>query len=251
MPSITWGNIRELGIKPVFCDGQIPEKSIAYVPGMRVDTHDAYLIQGRVDHVRRFIEAGGDPDKAIAHFLTHDDYLLEPLWGPALIRRIEGFKALGCHKVVAPDFSTWGVWPVLVHLQNYYKSNRVCHDFLDHGFSIVCHPNFTHPKLEEFSASLWEGPCPTVLVDAIHSQSGARDAFFSAFLSCIDRFGRQRPDASLAIWGRYRRVMAHYASLHNRTFFVPSFVAMRAEYISAVQAAVKRRKQSTSAKESS
>lgn len=245
MPSIQWEHLTELGLEPVWCEGYIPPKAIAYVPGMRVDTHDAYLIQGRVDHVRRYVEAGGDPDKAFCHFLTHDDYLLQPLWGPALIRRIEGFKALGVDKIIAPDFSTWGSWPVVVHMDMYYRSNRVCQDFLANDFKIVCHPNFTHPKLEEFSACMWAGPCPTVLIDAIHSQSGAKDAFFKIFTGCVERFGQAHPDSEMAIWGRYPKVMVNYGSLHNRAFFVPSFVAMRAEYIKQVQAAVKRRKRSS------
>jgi hypothetical protein len=215
---------------------------VAYVPGMKTDQFDGYLIQGRVDHCRRYIEAGGDPDKGIAHFLTHDDYLLEPLWGPAIKRRIDGFKALGIKTLVAADYSTWGTWPLMKHLYNYYRSNIVNNDLQSQGFHMVCHPNFTSHKLVELSAEMWEGPCETVLIDAIHSQSKHRDAFVRQYQEAWQHLHDYWPDSDFAVWGRYPRVMNYYSFLGDRAFYVPSFVAMRARYINAVQARVKQRK---------
>lgn len=243
MPSLRWNHISEIGLKPIYCDAEIPKGAIAYVPGMRTDIAPAYLIQGRVDHVRRFYDAGGDPAKAICHFLTHDDYLLEPLWGPALQRRIEGFARFGVDKIVAPDYSTWGDWPLPVHIHNYYRSNVVAQDFLQMGYHIVAHPNFTHPKLFELSRDMWTGPMPTVLFDCVHSFSGERDAFMRMMIEAFDRF-IEPLDTTVALWGRYPEVQSQFASLHKPTFFVPSFVAMRAEYINAVQQRVRQRKKS-------
>ncbi len=141
-----------------------------WIPGVRVDVADWYLILYHTGDLRRYGEAGGDYSKVIVHFLTHDAGVIEPLWGNKLSTRIRFLLDLGITHIIAPDFSAWALLPLAVQLYEHYRSMVVTHDLCQAGFTVIPNVCWSSPQLREINLTSWNlEDQQTILVDANHT----------------------------------------------------------------------------------
>lgn len=171
-----------------FSGPKIEGKCIAWIPGMRTDIADWYLILNHFGDLNRFVNAGGDVSKVIVHFLSYDGGRIEPLWGTNGFERwTRKLKDFGITKLISPDFSSWANYPIILQLYNYYRSALVTNDLYKAGFEVV--PNVCWSSTETFDVSvgLW-GKKDTVLVDANHISKDkfVQDKFINSFTQMIE-----------------------------------------------------------------
>jgi hypothetical protein len=171
----------------------------AWLPGMRVDRFDWHLIIYNSGDVRRYLEAGGAPEKAILHFLSWDAGIIDPWWGKGtFFERVDRIRGWGISKLVSIDFSAWAHMPLVAQAYNYYKSAVVNSDLVKAGFSVIPNVQWSRPSLHGMVFSFW-GHRDFVLIDCNHNISTPENV--RLFWAGAERMLDTLAPRTLWLWG--------------------------------------------------
>jgi hypothetical protein len=197
----------------------------AWVPGMRVSPSvDWHFLLMHSGDIRRFVAAGGSMERAVVHHLTYDAGIIDPLWGKeSFHKRVAKMKSLGVENVVAPDFSSWADFPLVVQLHNYYKSAVVSRDLATAGFRVLPHVAWSAPQINRVAVGLWT-PGLHYLVDGTHFASGQLDTNRRLFEDGAAHYHDILRPAHTYLWANSPGLVAwwHATFPSSLTTFVPS-----------------------------
>jgi hypothetical protein len=221
---------------------QFPESSFelegtacAYMPGMRVDKFDWYFVQMHSGNIRNYQKSGGNMSKALIHHLGYDQGLIDPLWGSESFKaRVEKMKSLGVENVVAADFSSWADFPIVVQLNNYYKSMVVARDFVTAGFNVLPLVCWSAPQIANISIKAWPKEAPTIVIDACHIHTVAGSFNENLFWHGARMVGEMISPKKVYLWANSEAVAQKFARESNLpTIFVPSRSFVTGKFIKA------------------
>ena len=234
---IEWSDQLEIGMPLLECAGRFPAsaKVIPWIPGMRTNIADAYLMTWHSGDLRRYYEAGGKKEKLIVHFLSYDTGVIAPLWGDSFHKRVDRMKEFKCKTIVSPDFSSWADMPLPLQIFNYYKSNVVTRDLLKAGFEVIPNLCWSHPKLIEFSVSQW-GAHTDALIDVNHDWFTGDSVWADVFLKGLRYYHDLHPTTRLAVYCNTPDALAAVKRIHPSAFWV----ATRAKALMQLQRVGKR-----------
>lgn len=230
----------DLGI-PTLPEAALPDidphsRPHAYVPYMDVtNPHiDYWLVQMHTGNLN-FFQTGasmksipnpanqGDVRKMIVHHLSFDAGTIDPLWSNPW-PRIEQMQRFKTHTVVAPDFSTWGVYPVALSLYNIYRTACVARDLHRIGFKVIPIVQLGHPALANIYPSIWPRSARLVVVDAGHVRTNNSDQTEKLFWDDCKNFKRHFPDAIPWIWSARPAVAQRWQAQIGDCVWCPSRV---------------------------
>lgn len=163
--------LEELGIPkvPLSAMADVPGNPIGWCPGIKVDAPgvDWYIIQWHTGNIRHYLSKGGDPKKMIVHFLSHDEGVIDPMWG-GLDDRVKRMREFGVHTLIGVDFSAWADSPIAFQIFCIYKTAIVNRDLARHGFKLIPQPNWSVPQIHHLQMDFWPAEAKYWLVDGHH-----------------------------------------------------------------------------------
>lgn len=216
---------------PSFPENAIPKIEGAccgWLPRMKVDHPkvDWWFILRRRDQMRHYINAGGDPNRAIIHHLYYDEGIITPLWRKEYAEKnAQMLKDFGFKYVVAPDFSTWINMPGVVQAYNLYRSIVVSCDYAFYGFYVIPNCRWESPLVRELKLQMWPDAMPTALTDMQHigsSEYGQRIYWDGA-----DEFHSRKTVERMLLWSGSQRFVEKFKSRYKKGNWVKSNSYMR------------------------
>lgn len=227
-----WTEAKALGFPSLGgCGGLRLGRTVAWLPGMRANgIADWYAITWHTGDLKRYVAAGGDMSRVIVHFLTYDEGVIAPLWGKkSFHERVKKMREFGVRAVVAPDFSSWADFPVVVQLHNYYRSAVVSADLARAGFAVVPNVCWSSPATYSVSIGMWSDAQPgTIVIDANHSTDKEIDRrlFWAGARVFVDAWTKRQDD--VVIWSSTRAMANKWNVSCGPCSWVPSRSAMLA-----------------------